>query len=218
MLCSPDQIRSQVEELAKLRDDLCLDYPSIIWEPSPLACVYENLSTCLDRVQLVEVFSPNHLELLSLFGRSSEDFSKPLIEKLSLKVVQAGVGKTGRGTVIIRAGEYGCLILSAERCPVWLPPYYDANGNYILQPKIVDITGAGNAFLGGYAIGFNETQDVISAACYGIVSASFVLEQIGTPEIVTKTGVIGAELWNNENPRKRLQLYKSRLERNLQIK
>ena len=176
--------------------------------------MHENLSTCLDIVRLVEIFSSNQLELISLFEHSSEDFSKTLIEELSLKVVQAGVGRARRGTIIIRAREHGCLVVSTEKCPTWSPPYYHADGDSLLKRKIVDDTGAGNAFLDGYAMGFNKTQNVISAACYGTVSASFVLKQIGTLKPMARAGVSGEELWNGKNPRRRLEIRKSKLKSN----
>lgn len=54
--------------------------------------------------------------------------------------------------------------------------------------KVVDTTGAGNAFLGGFSIGLHETGDEIEAAMYGIVAASLVCEQIGVP-ILTNTNI-----------------------------
>jgi ribokinase len=44
---------------------------------------------------------------------------------------------------------------------------------------IVDVTGAGNAYCGGFLVGLAETGDLGQAGRYGAVSASFALEQFG---------------------------------------
>lgn len=75
---------------------------------------------------------------------------------------------------------------------------------------MVDPTGAGNAFLGAYAVGYLETGSVIEAACYGSVGASFAIEQVGMPE---KTLDGDEELWNGVNVLSRLREYTSRLTR-----
>src|SRR5262249_30927918 len=43
----------------------------------------------------------------------------------------------------------------------------------------VDVTGAGNAYCGGFLVGLAETGDLGQAGRYGAVSASFALEQFG---------------------------------------
>jgi sugar/nucleoside kinase (ribokinase family) len=45
--------------------------------------------------------------------------------------------------------------------------------------KIVDVTGAGNAYCGGFLVGLAETGDLAQAGRYGAVSASFALAQFG---------------------------------------
>jgi len=75
------------------------------------------------------------------------------------------------------------------------------------QEKVIDPTGAGNAFMGGFAIGFVETGDVIKAISYGAVSSSFALEQIGIPRRAVAED--GSELWNGDCVSSRLDLYLS---------
>jgi len=45
--------------------------------------------------------------------------------------------------------------------------------------KIVDETGAGNAYCGGLVVGFVNSDDPREALCRAAVSASFPLEQFG---------------------------------------
>ncbi len=211
-LCPPDHIKSQVEELLELRSSQGLDRPFIIWEPSPPMCRPEMLQACFDSVVGVDVFSPNHLELLRLFGRSPEAFSRETTQELALRFLQVGVGPAGQGVVLVRAGEHGCLVAVAGRTLVWLPPFYEPEkGTPASKSKIVDTTGAGNAFLGGFAVGHSETGDFVTAAHYGSVAASFVVEQIGVPKLDETVSATKDETWNGENPRERLQIYQERL-------
>ena len=159
----------------------------------------------------VDVFSPNHLELLSLFGNQVEPFSKSTLEELSNRCLGSGIGPDGQGIIVVRAGEHGCLLMRRDCEAVWIPPYYGAEGMRDGQDKIVDTTGAGNAFLGGLAVGYNETNSWVEACYYGTVAASFVLEQIGVP-VLEKVSETGSELWNGEDARARLAVFQGLLE------
>jgi fructose-1-phosphate kinase PfkB-like protein len=75
---------------------------------------------------------------------------------------------------------------------VWLPPYYQQD-NPDLE-KVIDSTRTGNAFLGGFAIGWMETKSDVKAACYGTVAASFALKQNGLPCRMNLGD--GRKLWN----------------------
>ncbi len=49
-------------------------------------------------------------------------------------------------------------------------------------PEIIDQTGAGNTYCGAFLVGWLETGDLLTAACYGAVAASFSLEAIGVAD------------------------------------
>lgn len=167
---------------------------------------------CLESVEFVDVFSPNHLELLSLFGCSEEAFDKDTIHALASRFLQAGVGPAKQGVVVIRAGEHGCLVVSVSSPPMWLPPYYESEeAAKLRKSKIVDTTGAGNAILGGFILGHSETVDFVKAAHYGSVAASFVLEQVGVPKLEKADSQRTGERWNGDDPRERLHAYQKRL-------
>lgn len=61
---------------------------------------------------------------------------------------------------------------------MWLPAYHLPGSN-----SVVDPTGAGNAFLGGAAMGYLQHGDFAMAAAYGSVAASFAVEKVGMPDI-----------------------------------
>jgi sugar/nucleoside kinase (ribokinase family) len=49
-------------------------------------------------------------------------------------------------------------------------------------PEIIDQTGAGNTYCGAFLVGWMETGNLLTAACYGAVAASFSLEVIGVAD------------------------------------
>lgn len=105
-----------------------------------------------------------------------------------------------RWTTVVRCGEYGCLTVPRASAPVWLPPYHDIGSD-----KVVDPTGAGNAFLGAFAVAYKKTDDAVLASAYGAVAASFVIEQMGPPK---REVVDERVLWNGEEFGGRLEAYK----------
>lgn len=156
----------------------------------------------------MDVLSPNHLELAKLFSQTEGAFSRSRIEDLVSRFLDGGIGPDGTGVVVVRAGEHGCLVQSREISARWLPTFY-GSGVFEEDSLVVDPTGAGNAFLGGYGVGYTQTGDAVQAACYGSVAASFALEQIGMPRKVDQDGT---EMWNGVSVQARLREYMSREE------
>ncbi|KAI9749009.1 MAG: hypothetical protein M1835_001662 [Candelina submexicana] len=215
LLAGPSEVIKQTKELLLLRQKAGIEpKPLIVWEPMPSSCHKTDLETFYAAARTVDVFSPNHVELAAIFGNSApEDYEALRVKEYASAFVSSGVGAAGQGAVVIRAGEHGCFITSTTQIPKWLPPYYNKEAVATLgdksSDKVVDPTGAGNAFLGGFAIGLLESQDLYQAACYGNVSASFALEQIGPPDLTQPKG--SGELWKGVSTRKRLNDYKSKL-------
>ncbi|KAJ5147895.1 PfkB family kinase [Penicillium atrosanguineum] len=203
-------IKTRIANLYAMRQKEAIsDRPLIIWEPSPLFCNPNDLQECLEAASIVDVFSPNHIELARLFSVSlSAESVRRNMEDLAARVLERGVGPDSQGVVIIRAGEHGCYVSARGLSPKWLPPYYGPGSGELNVSKVVDPTGAGNTFLGAYAIGYVKTGNVIDAACYGSVGASFAIEQVGIPEI---KGEHGREVWNGISVYSRLHEYMSRI-------
>jgi hypothetical protein len=210
-MLTPQQLESQLKRLLELRSlqGATSERPLIVWEPTPPHCVPRNLDPCLSAASLVDVFSPNRLELQALFGDSQRPFNRSCLEALAKRFLDSGVGPKGEGAVIIRAGEHGCLVKSRSIGSTWVPPFYNEGQAQESNVKIVDTTEARNAFLGGFAIGFLKTRNVLEGAYHGCVAASFALEQIGAPVLqVTNSG---KEVWNGEDVQGRLQKVKEML-------
>jgi sugar/nucleoside kinase (ribokinase family) len=201
---------TQASSLTELRHEAGIEHrPLIIWEPRPSSCTPENREDFFRAVEMVDIFSPNHIELAQIFGNCSpEIIDRGALERYASFFIESGLGRFKSGAVVVRAGEEGCFVVSSTQPVQWLPSYYALIDN-ANSSKVVDPTGAGNAFLGAFAIGYLDTGDLVHAACYGNVGAGFALEQIGVPTL----DVLGAgkELWNGSDVYSRLRDYRARL-------
>lgn len=207
MLATPEEIEAYVPELLKLRTQRGITAsPYISWEPLPAACTPQNKHAFLRAYSLVNVFSPNHIEIASIFNSNcGKAFNASALEAHS-QYFSNHVGTHGTGIVIIRAGEHGSLTTCNDNTTrhVWLPAYYPPGDG-----KVVDPTGAGNAFLGGFMQGWIASRDILEGSVYGSVAASFALEQIGLPRCEESGG--GEERWNGVRVWDRIGEYKDKL-------
>ncbi len=108
-----------------------------------------------------DIFSPNLVEAVSLVGAGEPEKLVQRLFKLGAKVVALRMGPDG---ALVAERETG----RAVRIPA-------------LPVRLVDPVGAGNAFCGGFLVGWVETGDLETAGLYGTVAASFLLEHIGVP-------------------------------------
>jgi ribokinase len=113
---------------------------------------------------LVDAFLPSEQEIRSLFGPDIN-----LAEAAQELIVW------GARLVVIKCGAAGVLIAQASGRPFRQLPAFHRPGDR----AIVDVTGAGDAFCGGFAAGLLETGDPMIAGQYGLVSASIVIEGYG---------------------------------------
>lgn len=188
---SPEEIIEQVPELLRFREKYhpSLPKPFLVWEPLPSSCTPSSLPVFHTACNHVDVFSPNHLELAGLLS----DAQIPQPEETNTLSHLSNLGMTflnhstnTNTTLVLRAASHGALALHRSTI-THVPAFYAPN-----DPHIVDPTGAGNAFLGGYMAGWLHSNDVKTALCYGAVAASFALEQVGLPgrgEVGFETGM-----------------------------
>ncbi|KAH7088389.1 Ribokinase-like protein [Paraphoma chrysanthemicola] len=223
ILATPEEIISQVPRLLDLRAQHDIPgQPFIIWEPLPSSCVPANLTAMRQACAHVDVFSPNHIELGNLFDTAQASaFNRGEIESLAYDFT-ISTNLVNNAIMIVRCAEHGSLTIttscesnSTTHMPLWLPSFHAAGSN-----RVVDTTGGGNAFLGGFAVGWVETGDVTMASVYGHVAASFVVEQIGMPRVereedghrVSEGSVEVVEVWNGVSVKDRLREYLGRTE------
>lgn len=106
-------------------------------------------------------FLPSEGEMRALFhGRSSD-----------LWEMAEALASYGCEFIVIKRGERGQLLYDAVSKSRWEVSAYPA--------RLVDVTGAGDAFCGGFLAGYRQTYDPIQAVLYGSISASLVVEGSG---------------------------------------
>ncbi|MFL5805297.1 MAG: carbohydrate kinase family protein, partial [Roseiflexaceae bacterium] len=130
----------------------------LVWEPAPsqLAGPAAEVQAALAQADL---FSPDLGEAQALTG---EQTPERMLNKLL---------SWGARLVALRMGARGSLVAAAGaryRVPA-------------VPTRIVDVTGAGNAYIGGFLVGLGSELRVVEAAARAAVSASFALEQFGVP-------------------------------------
>ena len=106
-------------------------------------------------------FLPSEEEVRALFQSRSEDLWE-MAEVLS---------SYGCEMVVIKRGERGQLLYDAAARARWEIPAYSS--------PVVDPTGIGDAFCGGFLAGFRHTYDPLQAVLHGNISASIVIEGHG---------------------------------------
>jgi len=183
--------------------------PIIVWEPVPDLCTADELENTKAALKCVDVLSPNHEELGALFSfEHKSGVVKEAVEEHAAELITSGIGANGEGVVVVRSGKVGCYVARAGSNPTshWLPAYHTD------QRKVIDPTGGGNGFLGGLAVGLVRTDfDVIEAARWGSVAASFTIEQVGMPQLTPSTADT-TELWNGVSVQERLREFQQRSE------
>ena len=136
--------------------------------PSPIVIV-EPVDAFLDLdrsawnplLRACDVFLPNLEEAATLTGEAHP------------AAMATALLNWGSDRVVIRMAEQG----------IWVQ---DKQGNQWRIPavptQVVDVTGAGNAYCGGFLTGAVEGLPFLESALRGLVGASFAIEQVGVPE------------------------------------
>ncbi|MBA2305402.1 MAG: hypothetical protein H0W08_22605 [Acidobacteria bacterium] len=107
----------------------------------------------------VDFFLPSEIEARLLYGSDAPERAAREFGQLGPKVV------------VIKMGEEGSLVYETAGDRLTQVPAYPA--------QVQDVTGAGDAYCGGFLAGYVITSDAIAAAQHGTVSASYVAEAVG---------------------------------------
>ncbi|OJJ35220.1 hypothetical protein ASPWEDRAFT_40400 [Aspergillus wentii DTO 134E9] len=245
MVCSASRCLSIVQEVLRRREELqregkapsaahATKRPVFVWEPVPDLCTPEEQAKFFAANRVVDVVSPNELELGMMFSQPGWSEESEFGRELVNRILESGIGPEGNGHLVIRAGKDGSYSYSRNQ-RIWLPAYHEPGSSG--ATKVVDPTGAGNSFLGALAQGMvGEEREPVKVAesvlaesgnwrrathkgipmalIFATVAASFVVEQIGVPQIAMSND--GRELWNETEFTERVRLYTQRLHRTLE--
>ncbi|KAJ7507564.1 Ribokinase-like protein [Mycena galericulata] len=188
-ICSPSRASAIMAEVQQIPEW----NPTVIYEPIPDRCVPDELDPLTKVLPAINIL--RGVSLLSL----PLPPTKELIEKAAFKFLEFGVGPSGNGCVIIRSGAMGACVAMKNQAPRWVSAFWTSEDG----DKIVDVTGAGNSFLGGLAAGLlEENGDIYQATFYASVTASFIIEQEGLPTISVTNGT---SEWNGDTPKRRIR-------------
>ncbi|CAG8907879.1 unnamed protein product [Penicillium egyptiacum] len=250
MVCSPSRCISIVQDILQRRDELqkagkappavhASKRPIFVWEPVPDLCTPEEQEKFFAANKVVDVVSPNHMELGMMFDHPGWTEESQVGQQLVQRITDSGIGPDGNGMLVIRAGKDGSYAYSKSG-KIWLPAYHQPHASG--ATTVIDPTGAGNSFLGALAQGmvaagrepFQVIGSVLSnsetwkkaleswgnyqhypmALICATVAAGFVVEQIGVPQIDVDGN--GKELWNQTEFTERVRLYTQRLLKTLE--
>ncbi|MFP3855117.1 MAG: carbohydrate kinase family protein, partial [Anaerolineales bacterium] len=101
--------------------------------------------------------------------RQSRHFFQP--DRPSLWEMAETFASMGPEIVVIKRGERGQALYDARYDSRWHIPAYPS--------QLVDVTGAGHSFAGGFIVGMGQNNDPIEAALQGSASASMTIEGVG---------------------------------------
>ena len=112
----------------------------------------------------VDLFLPSRAEAQLLYGHNDP-------EAAARSFVAAGPQ-----AVVIKLGAEGSLVCGPDRVCHHVPA---------APARVIDPTGAGDAYCGGFLAAYAGRPDAVNAAYHGAVSASFAVERRGALDLAT---------------------------------
>ena len=233
-VCSPERCIDLVKGISARRKELrkkgmlVHEKPYFVWEPVPGLCIPSELDSLYEAIRYVDVVSPNLEELGAMFGLSFSENGN--VDMASLLGVCTSIlfkhSDARLSCMVVRMGHWGCLVVDQLGATMIEPYHQSLRGDRTneLRPsatiseKVIDPTGAGNAFLGGFCVGLGispiasflsldsiiESKFLMAAIC-GTIAASFAVEQVGMPVITNSSVQPGQDLWNDDNVWNRIE-------------
>jgi sugar/nucleoside kinase (ribokinase family) len=119
----------------------------------------------LDAARLVDVFVPSREELASLVGYDDPSHA-------AAELISAGVR-----CVVVKLGGGGALVAQPGSRAAWVPA---------APTEVVDPTGAGDSFCGGFAAGLALGENPAEAAWRGCVTAAAAIGAVGSLRLLDR--------------------------------
>jgi sugar/nucleoside kinase (ribokinase family) len=173
----PDQRRADYLFLANISPELQEAVLSQMTSPKLVAADTMNLWIETSRSSLIRMLSK--IDILTV----NDEEVRLLSGEHNLVKAGRAVLKMGPSVVLVKRGEYGVLQFSSES--MFAVPAYPLE-------EVIDPTGAGDTFAGGFmghlARGARLNEAALrSAAVYGTILASFVVERFSVDRLLTLT-------------------------------
>lgn len=192
--CGIDRCESIIDKINGANEAL----PVHIFEPSPADCVLDRWPNLQRLLAKVDIFSPNFDEACALLNIAQAEKATTKVEDVAKTFAQ--YLRLPNSGILIRCGANGCYIHTIDGYTLAVPAYHTH------QNKVVDVTGGGNSFCGGFVTGFLLAKgDWKVGAIMGSLASGCIIERLGMPLKET-----GREKWNGISMYDRLALYLSR--------
>ena len=160
-------LRSQLTIPPMLREK---GIQQITIDPGERYMVPERTDLIRQIIQQADAFLPSEMEIRSLFGE----------ETGYLQAAQV-LCEWGAKLVVVKVGAEGVLVVEGNGRSTHLLPFHQPN-----DPCVIDVTGAGDAFCGGFMVGLARTHNPIQAAQMGLATASIIVEGYGAQYGLTR--------------------------------
>ena len=135
----------------------------LLWEPTRAFMLEGDYGLYVSGIPHADIVSPNLFEAQTMYGIDDE------VEIMRRLLVD------GVGVAALRMGERGSLVAQAGDPQAWFIPAVEV-------AEVVDQTGAGNTYCGGFVVGWCRRRVLAEAGCWGAAAASFTLEYVGCAE------------------------------------
>ena len=137
---------------------------TLLWEPVRVFMLSGDHEAFLRGMPQADIVSPNLHEAQTMYGVQDE------------AEIMRRMLADGCKIAALRMGELGSLVARQGDGKAYAIPAIDVE-------RLLDQTGAGNTYCGGFVVGWNRERDLARAGCYGASAASFALEYVGCAEI-----------------------------------
>ena len=117
----------------------------------------------------IDVFLPSDMEVRSFFADRPQMAEDPA-------AAARWFAERGPGVVVIKRGSRGAYVYQRDGDRARHVP--------ALRVRVVDVTGAGDTFCGGFMARFAQTGDALEAAICGTAAASFTIEDYGAGRLL----------------------------------
>ena len=139
--------------------DVLIFYLNNITKPIIMDAVsIPKLSKVVDCLDKVTYFKPNRLEAEFLSGMK-------IVDEYSGKMAGAKLVALGIKNVLITLGGEGVVVASQNGCEI-IPA---------IKTKVVNATGAGDSFVGGFTYGLAQDYSIFQSVKCGVATSSFTL-------------------------------------------
>ncbi|RLF04326.1 MAG: carbohydrate kinase family protein [Thermoprotei archaeon] len=112
---------------------------------------------------------------------ANEEEARNITSESDYKKAAEVIGELGPRLVVVKRGARGAYVLSEKEC-LEVPP--------LKPPKIVDTTGAGDAFAAGLLVGLARGYELSKALTYASATAALKIAKLGSHETPTHDEVI----------------------------